>query len=540
MVGPLPPGKYKTIINQQTQTPTAYQGTSARYFEVTGPRFSLPPFDVHSVYPSRNEQNATTECYVPFITLQRRTLPWDRSPFIGTESYIDYASDTPLGDKNRDYPFMALLVFTETELPEDTNIHKGSGDFTLEDVYDDQNVRITMKIDDIKTTVVDKISPHSINLQKVLPTLDELLLLTHARQVNPMDKENCGDDADGWFSVAISNRILVPDTTYHACLVSIEGKIESLYGESGIMNANENQLGSMGNINLVLLHHWSFKSSPEGGDFQSRMERLQSRLQSSISNTKLEGDLIPINLLKTNPMEYIVNGGGQSGTTLNIDNGEDLIEAGQIFTIDGVAGDYTVVSIDDSDGGSTPTTSGIIVTEITIEPALASSPADNAEITFNDMDLVEPLLLGNESVPGMTLNSYLMTEMFGSDGLTEDVLYRGPFTAFAENHSPKSEPYQDSDGALAMVQELGIWDISHASAFELGRLLALSDARYTKALKRWVGGEIRKQQQQRAKDELNSRELDREVLAEILDPDLLDDFSTTKGPVAYGGGGSNS
>jgi len=138
----------------------------------------------------------------------------------------------------------------------------------------------------------------------------------------------------------------------------------------------------------------------------------------------------------------------------------------------------------------------------------------------------------------MTSNSYLMTEMFGSDGLTEEVLYRGPFTAFAENHSPKSKPYQDSDGALALVQELGIWDISHSSAFELGRLLALSDARYTKSLKRWVGGEIRKQQQQRAKDELNSRDLDREVLAATLDSNLLDNFSTTIGPV--GGGGSNS
>ena len=40
-------------------------------------------------------------------------------------------------------------------------------------------------------------------------------------------------------------------------------------------------------------------------------------------------------------------------------------------------------------------------------------------------DHVEPLLLGTDSVPGMTSNSYLRTEMKGADGISEEVLYRG-------------------------------------------------------------------------------------------------------------------
>ena len=43
--------------------------------------------------------------------------------------------------------------------------------------------------------------------------------------MNPQDKEQCGSDEDGWFSIVMSNRVLKPDQTYHACLVSLEGRL---------------------------------------------------------------------------------------------------------------------------------------------------------------------------------------------------------------------------------------------------------------------------------------------------------------------------
>ena len=82
-------------------------------------------------------------------------------------------------------------------------------------------------------------------------------------------------------------------------------------------------------------------------------------------------------------------------------------------------------------------------------------------------DHVEPLLLGTDSVPGMTSNSYLRTEMKGADGISEEVLYRGHLLLYRKIMN-KETPYSVSDEALGLVEELGIWDISHASAFELG------------------------------------------------------------------------
>ena len=66
---------------------------------------------------------------------------------------------------------------------------------------------------------------------------------------------------------------------------------------------------------------------------------------------------------------------------------------------------------------------------------------------------IEPSLLGTESVPGMTSNSYLSTEMVGANGLSESVVYRGPLVAYPETHTAKSSPYTDADAAMALVQQ---------------------------------------------------------------------------------------
>ena len=95
--------------------------------------------------------------------------------------------------------------------------------------------------------------------------------------------------------------------------------------------------------------------------------------------------------------------------------------------------------------------------------------------------------------------------MHGSDGLSEDVLYRGPLVAFSEQRSIRDLPYANSDAALAIIQELGIWDISHASAFELGRLLALGDGKFMKAMKAWVANDIREEQQQEVQEKIDSK-----------------------------------
>ena len=467
VLGPLTAGSYKIEIEQGFDSE---QGSVSKFFDVTGPRWGLEATEVHAVFPPRNEQNATTDCYVPFITLQRRSLPWERLVLLNGETPQDFRSYNQMKynedwNDSRKYPWVALLVFTEDELTHGgaLGIYKGDEGLCLVNSKNSipgvfshwsQSKRDGFGIDSsMDEMIVDAVRVDSSVLRSIAPRFEELKLLSHARQVNPQDKEQCGSDEDGWFSIVMSNRVLKPDQTYHACLVSLEGrlsenilptnpaierkvataKLQSKHVTSALMasvglpsfgkKASEKagkqvvkEAKSPSKVktftNLVLLHHWTFNSSQTNGDFQARMENLNVRVESSTRNGISSGDTIPIS---------------------DVDSQRDTIE---------------------------------------------------------------PMLLGTDSVPGMTANSYLSTEMHGSDGLSEDVLYRGPLVAFSEQRDIKENPYANSDAALAIISELAIWDISHASAFELGRLLALGDGKFMKAMKSWIANDIRQEQRE--------------------------------------------
>jgi len=506
VIGPLAPGTYKLTIDQSVNVNAnygteAFSATSDRIFEVTGPRWAVEGKDVHSVYPPRNDPDAPTECYIPFITLKRKTLPWERSIF---------TSPTQTSNNIRSYPWLALLIFTEEELTDANGvlgIHKDQqrlklvSDKTIDGVTysgifaDNINTRVALHLNDGSQddVEVDAVRIDTGILQSIAPTVDELRLLSHVRRVNPSDKENCGDDDDGWFSVVMSNRVLSKSKNYHACLVSLEGRhnegilpvnvplnysnptattstgstlsvlLNTLLavpnlpffggsknsGKSGKGSSNgpsntvapgkhDNTVTAPSETKLVLLHHWTFSTSNVDGDFQSRMEGLRVRVSS---------DELP-----------------------NLSRG-DLISMAEVFG--------------DVHGPKT-------------------------------QENVEPLLLGTDSVPGMTSNSYLRTEMVGADGISDEVLYRGPLTALPENHRPKENPYSVSDEALGLIEELGIWDISHATAFELGRLLALQDTVFTSSMHQWIAESRKQMLDEERVERLQQNALDVESMAEII------------------------
>lgn len=466
VLGPLKAGKYKLEIEQKIGTE---EGKVSRFFNVTGPRWGLEAAEVHAVYPPRNEQDAPTNSHTPFITLQRRSLPWERDLFLSNETVQQYKTYNQMTDDSRKYPWMALLIFTEDELTNggELGVYKGDEGLCLVDSKNSipgvfahwgQNKRDSFDMpSSMNSITVDAIRVNTSTLRSVAPTLEEVLLLAHARQVNPQDKEQCGSDEDGWFAVILGNRVLKPDQKYHACLVSLEGRLSEnilptnpalvqtapktanpskttsmMMAGFGLPSMKEKapDKGGVGGVsspsppsftNLVLLHHWMFNSSQTNGDFQSRMERLNVRVESSRRSNVKAGDVIPL------------------------------------------------------------------------------SEIDVAR------DTIEPMLLGTDSVPGLTANSYLSTTMHGSDGLEEDVLYRSPLVAYSEQRVVRDEPYANSDAALAVVQELGIWDISHASAFELGRLLALGDGKFTKAMKAWVANDIKEEQRAEVQEKIEAK-----------------------------------
>ncbi len=203
-VPPLPAGDY-TLTGNQTLTggPTApYEG----HLRVTSPRFRMPPDQILSTFPPANAEGSF-ETRLPQVVLKRRTLPWER------------VAD----GSNRQVPWLALVVIAEGE-------GQISGETPIKDcvtpglTLSGPNDVATGFYLAVTQTVVDK----------VFPTHDDLQLLAHVREVDLSDTELAMGDDDGFLAIIMANRLPQYDRTnckpirYMACLINLEGQLDAL------------------------------------------------------------------------------------------------------------------------------------------------------------------------------------------------------------------------------------------------------------------------------------------------------------------------
>ena len=201
---PLKAGDYTLHGHADTAGgPTAdYEG----HIRVTSPRYALPPDQILSTFPPANSQGAY-ETRLPQIVLKRRTLPWERS--------------TAPGDTTT--PWLALIVVAE-------------GEATLSgDVPVAQCVTPGVTLDgpsDVATGTYLSITQTVVN--KIFPTKQDVPLLCHVREVDINDTELANGDDDGFLAVVMANRLPQYDRTndapvrYLACLINLEGQLDAL------------------------------------------------------------------------------------------------------------------------------------------------------------------------------------------------------------------------------------------------------------------------------------------------------------------------
>ncbi|NKB65092.1 MAG: hypothetical protein GKR95_24290 [Gammaproteobacteria bacterium] len=218
------------------------------HFSVLGPRFALKPEEIFSIFPPQGSAGDHSNVLAS-VTLNRSTLPWERSPVKGKES---------------SQPWLALLLFDDVETPKPkvvklSELKKASkkGDkvkfpgFRIEPAGQHEG------------DVAEVIDVPWGRLKTLLPGLKELGYLTHVRRRTSNEKATER-------AVIMTSRLPKPDGGSCIHLVSLEGR----YKQDGSF---DNQAARDDDeIRLVSLKHWNFSCEDHKHSFQGLLQHLNT------------------------------------------------------------------------------------------------------------------------------------------------------------------------------------------------------------------------------------------------------------------------
>ncbi|KAL1878933.1 hypothetical protein Plec18167_004228 [Paecilomyces lecythidis] len=271
---------------------------SAKSFTVIGPRWSMDPRLVHSVYPP--PAHADYSSVLPHIVFNDPHAPW----------LIDIDAGNELRDPTMMTPWLALLVFTDSEITPSTDqiaamqktLNNAASTTTL--IQNPKSKAFGMKLSDLialdgtlsqpiiandadtdYNTSVDTILVSSSvfdelfakysdppNMEKILSTKPDLTCfkyMSHVKNTNA-DKNDVGQ-----FAVTVSPRTgplsLRDDTTIFVHLVSLENVSQHILLPSG---------KGHGLTALVSLYSWSYSCiPPEKASVHEAMRALGKSIQ---------------------------------------------------------------------------------------------------------------------------------------------------------------------------------------------------------------------------------------------------------------------
>ncbi|HEV3000946.1 MAG TPA: hypothetical protein VGW75_09440 [Solirubrobacteraceae bacterium] len=410
-----------------------------RPMEVTAPRFTLAGTEVQSVFPPPNASGAF-DTRLAQIVLRRRTLPWERA-----------ADGAPVATRP---PWMALVILGDGE----ANFLKG---VSIADAMP-QEVRSALGVTEQGTC--DALEVSSTVVDKAFPREDELEALCHVRRVNLQDTELATGDDDGYLAVVVCNRLPQQGQTYGAYLVSLEGQLPVLpdpvppapsVGTTSVYEAPPEVIAAAsyantgGTVELVDTEPPEYLDSIDGEDRYKPVIRRRSAWQTPVTAAPPPPPA---------PAPTPSQGTLQHATDFAALEPEPPVLhrfpvlAHWQFTCS-TGGDFQALmsNLDVGLLGTPP------------NPSHGPKPATRLEVADTGHTVVDQVTWRGEPARAW---------------------YRGPFVPRQVVRRAAPVPYHVADQALRFGAD-GRADVSLAAAFELGRLLALSDPRYAAVLHRW-------------------------------------------------------
>ncbi|MCV2396526.1 hypothetical protein OEB99_19625 [Actinotalea sp. M2MS4P-6] len=428
-------GQYRMRVQTDvtvTTTATPLPGEDF-HFDVEGPRFSLAPSEVAGVFPPRNG-HGPFDSALPHVALGRRTLPWERA--LG-DAYTAPPGQTP-------YPFLALVLLEQDECE---ILH----DQALTDVVPGA---VFTRLGSPAGIRCDAVEADEQLLRGILPMPEELQLLTHVRQVNVNDRELAAGDSDGYFAVVMSNRVPRAGGSYVACLVSVEERTDLL------PTTDPDGAFHGGVLDGVLVAQIAESS-----------ELAPSALGTSVTAPQADAMRLvasPATAAHAATAAVSAPVAATSGTQLQVGKLLDRQRLGLGAVVLHPKARLVLLHswtfVCEGDGTFRQLMQALDVGMMgDVDPASKLAVTDTGHITIDVTDRL---------------------------GAPEQSWYRGPLVSEPLTRDALG-PYHSADQARRVVAETGAENISYASAFEVGRLLAAADARLAQELMRWRRGAFR-------------------------------------------------
>jgi len=474
---PVTAGAYE-LVTEQVDLPFGVEPEHT-HVQIAAPRYTMPTDQILSSFPPANAEGAFGD-RLPQVVLKRRTLPWERNPAGQVQP-----SETP---------WLALVVVAEgeaqlsTATPVKDCVTAGTALLDPDDKDVEQGLYLA-----VTETVV----------KKIFPCKDDLPLLAHVREVDVNDTELANGDDDGWLAVVLANRLPVFDDAnqksvrYMACLVNLEGQLEAL----------PKPTPPVANFEFVLAQDWRVLASvdPRGGpDVQV------------LGNAQLGNVVLPAAGVQAKPAARAAlakAGAAAAQPVVAIDGaakmtqpsvGKQWSSATQQVAAVALDPDAKRLVRDTMAQGFRFPIEAFALEKVLRFPVLAHwSFTTNEGATFEKlMQGLDVGLLGSVAEPPPNTPAadarpeVVQTGHIGLGHRTRRgdpvrAWYRGPCVPFptARDSTSKDQPLALAHSAdqLRRVIPDGREDLALAAAFEIGRLLALSQLSVVSALLRFRG-----------------------------------------------------
>ncbi|MCX4096665.1 hypothetical protein [Nocardia sp. alder85J] len=236
-------------------------------FEVHAPRFALPPGCVHATHPPSGA-TGPFDNQLAHVSLTRLTLPWEQILAEGADGEND-------GERA---PWLALLVFAQHELPGDPQA-QGTADteYTVADVLDlRKDPRATVLGPDIDPgTVIPEVLQgpcRTIDVPAgvftaIVPRFDELNYLTHVREVAERPTLSARAKMSAAEFTETGQYSIVLANRFPRGYGNYAAHLVSLEGFADCLKpeAGPRTPDGIESVRLVSLLSWSFTSHPDPG-----------------------------------------------------------------------------------------------------------------------------------------------------------------------------------------------------------------------------------------------------------------------------------